>query len=254
VHEVASFKTEFWLTGGHAPIVDHDNGRQGAASGAALVGNDTTLALFRWFKQMNDDGLVQPIPVAEGQINQYLAMGNQTASIAVESSGSATSVQAFLGGQHEGLDFGAGSFPGIDEPGRTQMGGPAWYLTSTTAPEVQAGAWDFMKFMNGDHAQTTMLTEGSFLPYRTAAADSPEAQAFFAGSLAGGWLKTANDQVQTIDPQFPGPLIGPYYETRVALKDALSNLLLKDASPEDAIAGAQRDIDHALDQYAQGGF
>ena len=267
VHEVASYKTEFWLTGAHAPIVDNDNGRNGSATAAALEGNDTTLELFRWFAQMNDDGLLQPIPVAEGQINQYLAMANQTASIAVESSGSATSVQAFLGGalnpsdvgvgattSTDGLDFGAGALPGISEPGRTQMGGPAWYITSTTAPAVQAGAWDFMKFMNGEHAQTVMLTEGSYLPYRTAVSATPEAQAFYTGSLAGRWLKIANDQVQTIDPQFPGPLIGPYYETRVALVEAMSNLLLKHATPEDAIAGAQREIDAALDQYAQSGF
>lgn len=267
VHELASYKTEFWLTGAHTPIVDNDNGRQGAATAAALEGNDTTLGLFRWFKQMNDDGLLQPIPVADGQINQYLAMANQTASIAVESSGSATSIQAFLGGKLDGsalgvgsqpasggLDFGAGALPGIDEPGRTQMGGPAWYLTSTTAPEVQAAAWDFMTFMNGEHAQTKMLVDGSYLPYRTAVSDTPEAQAFYNGSLAGKWLKIANDQVQTIDPQFPGPLIGPYYETRVALVNAMTNLLLKGASPEDAVAGAQRDIDRALEQYAQGGF
>jgi len=268
VHELASFKTEFLLTGAHAPIVNNDNGRQGAASAAALQGNDATLGVFRWFDQMNTDGLMQPIPVAEGQFDQYLAMANQTASIAIESSGSATSIQAFLGGSLDvsgvggdvvtgsvsGLDFGAGALPGLDEPGRTQMGGPAWYLMSTTAPEVQAGAWDFAKFMNGEHAQTRMLIEGSYLPYRTAVSATPEAQAFYAGSLAGSWLKIADRQVQTIDPEFPGPLIGPYYETRVALVDALSRMLLGAASPDEAIAGAQRDIDHALDQYGQGGF
>ena len=268
VHEVASFKTEFWLTGAHAPIVDNDNGRQGAATAAALEGNDTTKQLFDWFKGMNDDGLMQPLPVAEGQINQYLAMGNQTASIAVESSSSATSIQAFLNGQLDtsnlgggsatasssDLDFGAGALPGISAPGRTQMGGPAWYITSTSPPEVQAAAWDFLKFMNGEHAQTKLLVDGSYLPYRTAVAETPEAKAFFTGSLAGKWLSIANEQVQTIDPTFPGPLIGPYYETRVALVDALSNLLLKGASPDDAIAGAQRDIDKAIQQYAQNGF
>jgi sn-glycerol 3-phosphate transport system substrate-binding protein len=268
VHELASYKTEFLLTGAQSPIVDHDNGRQGAASAAALVGNDTTLGLFRWFEQMNVDGLLQPIPVAEGQINQYLAMANQTASIAIESSGSATSIQAFLGGTLDpsaaggvtvttsgsGFDFGAGAFPGINGPGRTQMGGPAWYIVKTTAPEVQAGAWEFAKFMNGEHAQTRMLVDGSYLPYRTDVSESPEAQAFFSGSLAGGWLKIADDQVQTIDPEFPGPLIGPYYETRVALVDALSSMLLGATTPEDAVAGAQRDVDHALDLYAQGGF
>ena len=70
--------------------------------------------------------------------------------------------------------------------------------------------------MNGEHAQTKMLVDGSYLPYRTAVSDTPEAQAFYTSSLAGGWLKIANEQVQTIDPEFPGPLIGPYYQNRVA--------------------------------------
>ena len=268
VHEVASYKTEFWLTGDHAPIVNNDNGRSAPASAATLTGNDSLKTLFDWFDQMNKDGLLMPIPVAEGQINQYLAMANQQASIVVESSSSATSVAAFLAGALDpstvggggqlakptGLDFGAGAFPGIQAPGRTQMGGPAWYIMSTTPPAVQAAAWDFAKYLNSEAVQTQMLTGASYLPFRASAAENPEAQAFFAGSLAGGWLKIANEQVRTIDPAFPGPLIGPYAETRNALRDSLTNVLFKSTPPDEAIAGAQRDVDEALQRYAAGGF
>jgi sn-glycerol 3-phosphate transport system substrate-binding protein len=268
VHEVASYKTEFWLTGARAPIVDNDNGRAAPATGGALDGNDDTLALFEWFDQMNTDGLLQPIPVAEGQINQYLAMATQQASIAVESSSSSTAIESFLAGDTDeadvgldgdlgdvsGLDFGAGPFPGINDPGRTQMGGPAWFLMSTVAPEVQAASWDFMKYMNAEPAQTQMLTGGSYLPYRTSAADTPEAQQFFAGSLAGRWLRIANDQVQTIDATFPGPLIGPYDEVRLTLRDALTAVLFDDIEPIDAIGIAQTRIDEAMARYISGGF
>jgi len=266
VHETASYKTEFWLTGAHAPIVNNDDGRSAPATSAALEGNDSTLALFRWFDGMNRDGLMQGIPVAEGQIGQYLAMAQQQASMVVESSSGATSIEAFLGGtldpssvgaagvSRSGLDFGAGLFPGIYEPGRTQMGGPAWYIISSQPPEVQAAAWDFLKFMNSESSQVKMLTEASYLPYRLSAATTPEAKAFFDASLAGGWLRLANTQVQTIDPAFPGPLIGPYAETRIALRDALSNVLVKGTTPEAAIAGAQQEINTALQNYGQGGF
>lgn len=268
VHEVSSWKTEFWLTGAHAPVVNNDNGRSASATGAALVGNPTTLQLFEWFKKMNDDGLLQPIPATEGQVNQYFAMANQQASMLVESSSAATSVEAFLGGNldtsklgagdqtvnRSGLDIGGAVFPGLDANGRTQMGGAAWYIINTTPPEVQAAAWDFMKFMNGDDAQTKMLTGGSFLPYRTSAAQTPAAQQFFSASLSGKWLKIANDQVQNIDPAFPGPLIGPYTETRNALRDAMDNMLFKGTSPQDSIAGAQKEIDAALKRYSEEGF
>jgi sn-glycerol 3-phosphate transport system substrate-binding protein len=267
VHEVASFKTEFWLTGAHAPIVDNNNGRSSPPTGGALEGDASTSELFDWFDAMHRDGLMQPIPVAEGQINQYLAMANQQASMAVESSSASTSVEAFLVGDLDepridveattelsGLDVGAGAFPGIREPGRTQMGGPAWFITSTGPSEVQAGAWQFMRFMNDEPAQVRMLTGGSFLPYRTSASETPEAQQFFESSLAGGWLRLANEQVDTIDPDFPGPLIGPYDDVRLALRDAMTSMLFEGVSSAEAIASAQRRIDEVVQAYAEGGF
>ncbi len=268
VHEVAPYKTEFWLTGARAPIVDNDNGRSAPATQAALEGNADTTELFEWFAGMNEAGLINAIPVAEGQINQYLAMATGRGSIIVETSSAATSVEAFLSGNLQaddvgldveatnvsGLDIGAGAMPGIHQPGRTQMGGPAWYITSTTPPHVQAAAWDFLTFMNSEVAQTRMLTGGSFLPYRLSAADTPEAQQFFAGSLAGGWLRIANEQVRAIDPTFPGPLIGPYDEVRDSLRDALTSELLEGLPPGQAIERAQREITDSLERYAEGGF
>ncbi|MEZ5144654.1 MAG: extracellular solute-binding protein [Acidimicrobiales bacterium] len=194
-------------------------------------------------------------------------MATQKASMIVESSSGATSVEAFLSGNLSGaavgadgvgdvsgLDIGAGALPGLQAPGRTQMGGPAWFIMSTQPPEVQAAAWDFMTFMNGAEAQTKLLTGASYLPYRTAVADSPEAQAFFDGSLAGGWLRIANQQVSEIDPAFPGPLIGPYDQVRLALRDGLAAVLFDDRPPADAVRDTDTAIDDALRQYGKGGF
>jgi sn-glycerol 3-phosphate transport system substrate-binding protein len=162
-HEVGSWKTEFWLTGAGSSVVDNDNGRgDGETAAATLSDNPEALELFEWFDQMEADGLMQPVPATPGQVDQFIAMATQSASMVVETSSAATSIEAFLAGEldpsdlPEGddvasadvdlsqLDLGVGVFPGIDEPGRTQMGGAAWYLTSTVPDEVQAGAWDFM--------------------------------------------------------------------------------------------------------------
>ena len=268
VHELASYKTEFWLTGAHAPIVDNDNGRTAPATQAALEGNADTKELFDWFAGMHDDALMDALPVAEGQVNQYLAMATGQASIIVETSSASTSVEAFLSGNLapgevpidsgatnlSGLDIGAGAFPGIHEPGRTQMGGPAWYIMSTSPPAVQAAAWDFLTYMNSEPAQTKMLTGASYLPYRTSAGTTPEAQQFFNGSLAGNWLRIANDQVRSIDPNFPGPLIGPYDEVRDTFRDALTSVALQGTAPDQAIAQAQGDITDSVQRYSEGGF
>jgi sn-glycerol 3-phosphate transport system substrate-binding protein len=274
-HEMGSWKTEFWLTGAGSSVVDNENGRGGGeTSSATLAGNPEALALFEWFDGMRRDGLMQPVPATPGQIDQYIAMATQSASMAIETSSAATSIEAFLGGDldptdlPEGgavedvevdlsqLDLDVGLFPGLEEPGRTQMGGAAWYMISTLPEEVQSGAWDFMKFMNSEHAQSRMLVGGSYLPWVTAANEEPEAEAYYAGEggLAGRWLATANEQVQTIDTDFPGPLIGPYDEFRAAIQSAQDELVFADTSPEEALDQAQRAVDRALERYLEENF
>jgi sn-glycerol 3-phosphate transport system substrate-binding protein len=269
VHEFASWKTEFWLTGAQSPMVDNDNGRgSGETVAGTFTDNPEALELFTWFKEMQADGLLNAIPHAPGLIDQYLAMANRQASMLVESSSAATSVEAFLGGNLDpselgagqtaqdvsGLDLGASVFPGLKEGGRTQMGGAAWYLTNTGSAEVQAGAWDFMKFMNTVDAQGEMLIGGSYLPYLLAANDLPAVQQFYAGGLSGRWLKIANDEVQAIDPDFPGPLIGPYYDFRREVEKAQDELMVGGATPEAALQQAQDGVTASLDLYNQEGF
>ncbi len=267
VHELSSWKTEFLLTGDHSPVVDNDNGRGPGTTGkATLAGNQQASELFGWFEKMSADGLMNAIPYAPGQINQYLAMAQQKGSMVIESSSAATSIEAFLGGKLDTssvaagsldgtdlsqLDIGVGVMPGMRAPGRTQMGGGAWYMTRTNPPEVQAAAWDFMKFLNGTEAQVDLLVGGSALPFRASAASTPRAQEFFSASLSGRWLKLANDQVSQIDAAFPGPLIGPYDQFRAELQKATDGLLFKGMTPAAALDGAQANIDKALAKYNQ---
>ena len=267
VHEFSSWKTEFWLTGAGSSVVDNDNGRgSDDTTAGTLTDNPEALELFTWFEQMQADGLLNAVPATPGQIDQYLAIANESSSILIDSSSSATSIEAFLGGQEvtgvegapspSGLDLGVGTFPGLTGPGRTQMGGDAWYLMSTTPDEVQAGAWDFMRFMNSTHAQAQNLLGGSYMPWLAAANADPAVAAYYAGEsgIAGAWLKLANDLVGAIDPDFPGPLIGPYDEFREAIQKAQDGLVFGDSSPEEALAEAQAAVDAALERYNEGSF
>ena len=269
VQEMSSWKTEFWMTGAHAGLVNNDNGRGGNTTDkATLADNASLLSLWTWFAQMKKDGLMQPVPATEGQINQYLAMASQKSYLLVESSSAATSVESFLRGDPTGvagidasadpssLDIGASVFPGLDAAAgnKTQMGGAAWYLTNTGSPEVQAAAWDFAKFLNAPDAQAQMLIGGSYLPYRNSVAARPDVQAFFDGSLSGHWLKLAYDQVKTIDPSFPGPLIGPYDEFRKAVSQAQDDMMFNDKDPKAALDAAQAAADAAITQYNDENF
>jgi sn-glycerol 3-phosphate transport system substrate-binding protein len=269
VHELASWKTEFWLTGAGAPVVDNDNGRGGGETTAGAFDTDASRALYQWLRDVDDAGLLLPVARTDGGIEQYLALASQNASMVVESTSAATSVEAFLQGDLTSedlgtdatvedlskLDIGAGMFPGISEPGKMQVGGFAWYMTTGGEDAEQAAAWDFMKFLNTTDSQVTLTLVASALPWLTSAVDDPRIQEAWSSSLAGQWLALAYDQQENgLDPAFPGPLIGPYGEVRTAIEDSMDRLLLEDVSVDDAIGQADADIDAALQQYLDEGF
>ena len=146
-----SWFTESWLNGIGVPTVNHDNGRSGTADKATF---DTPQAvkLFTFLKKMKDDGLLDPIPGTDGQINQYLALAQQNSSMTIETSSAATTIKAFLQGDVTASDLnagsvdvsknkvvpGAGPFPGIEAPGKVRVSGATVYIVNTNKPEVQA--------------------------------------------------------------------------------------------------------------------
>ena len=69
---------------------------------------------------------------------------------------------------------------------------------------------DFIKFVKNPESQALWHTQGSYLPAREDVADDPEIQRFWAEERDGLWLNRAFGLAQDLDPDFPGPLIGPY--------------------------------------------
>ena len=256
---------EMWLTGAGQAIVNNDNGRGTGTTDQAAFDTSTTVGLYTWAQQMAADNLLQVVPDTPGQVGQYLALGSQTASMTIETSTAATTIKAFLGGDLTldsaapvdltALDFGAAEVPGINEAGQLQMGGGAWYLTNTVAPEVQAGAWDFMKFFNSLDSQVKWNLDGSYLPYRVSAAKDARIIDAWTNDLAGRWLAIAyGELINGVDPNFPGPLIGPYDQFRTAMRGSIEDMLFKQTPPATAVTNAADQTTTALSQYAQGNF
>ena len=270
VWHMAPWQVEFWLTGNHIPFVDNNNGREAPAT-ESVLNSPGALELFQWLKDMNDDGLMLPITDVPGQIDQYLALANEQASFGVEASSAATSVEAFLKGQLSaddltdgrvnadvdlsGLNIGADEFPGMEEAGHIPVGGGVYYMMSTTAPEVQAAAWDYMKWVNSVDMQVINNLVGGNDPTLVTVADVPEVQRTWEDTLSGQWLAISFDQQQNgIDPEFPGPLVGPYTEMRTAVRQAVEDMLLNDAAPEDVLATAEQEITDAIARYQEENF
>lgn len=264
---------ESWMTGDGVELVNNGDGRDEPATAATIGDNEQLLDLFTFLDGMADDGLMLPIPDTDGQIDQYTAMATQRSSMAIETTTAATSIESFLKGQLdtsqlsgdgrinvegldlEGLDIGAAPLPGVSEPGRPQVGGGVYYMTNTGSPEVQAGAWDFLKFINTTESQVFNDLQGSYLPLLESAAADPELQATWQDTLSGQWLALGYDQLLNgVDPDFAGINLGPYTEFRAAMTDALEAMYFNGGDPASVLADAQTEVDDAIQQYEDENF
>ncbi len=239
---------ENWLTGAQQLIVDEDNGRSALAT-ASEFDNETTTEIVEWMDQMEADGLLKAYPYSN-DITQFLAMGNGSASILIDGSRAITAVDAVVSGgsagevpeggsidpdQVAGLDVNVAPVPGIDEPGQGAVWGSAAFLVDGEDDAKVAAGWEFLQYFNSTPVQTQWLLKGSYLPVTQAVQDAPEVQALFTDTRAGKWLATANSQLLSIDPTFPGPAIGPYNEFRAGLHAMLDDVVLGSAEPATAI-------------------
>lgn len=266
----ASWQAEWWLTGVGQPLVDQDNGRDGLATEAEFD-SEATDDLFSFWKGMVADGLAKPFPATEGQINHLFSMATESASIVVDSSSGVNTIAGLLTGTVDpeeleqlglgsgldpssvrfDLDLWVGPFPGIEEPGQGQIGGGAWYLTNGGTEVEQAAAWDFMKWFNSTPQQVRWALEGSGVPVIESAVADPELQRKWTDTLGGQWSSIAFDVLENVDTDFPGPLIGPYKETRDAIRNAYERVLLGDGDVQGAMAEADADITAAVRDYRE---
>lgn len=258
---------EHWLTGAGAEVVNNNNGRDGLAD-AATLDNDAAQELYDWLAGMRDAGLVNPVAGSEGQADHYFAMALQQASITLETSTAISTINAVLEGTLDASDLGldggelpaidvnvdVAPFPGISEPGRTQLGGGAFYLPNTSSPTEIAAAWDFLTWLNGPEVQARWMAGSTYNPWNTAAPDQESARQWFDTTRTGRWMQVPLEEVDRMDPAFPGPLIGPYAETRNAIRRSLEDLLNGGADPASVLAAANATITEALQRYSDENF
>jgi ABC-type glycerol-3-phosphate transport system substrate-binding protein len=144
-----------------------------------------------------------------------------------------------------------GPFPGLEKPAQVRVSGGAFFLTNTVPPEQQAAAWEFMKFMWQTENQVAWHLVGSYLPTTQTAANAPAVIAYWQDDLAGRLLKVGYDQLLQVDPQRPGPQIGPYRDYTAAIKNSLDRLVLQGASVDAVVTRADAEIQAALTRYAE---
>jgi len=257
---------EQWLTGADATIVNNDNGHSGLATESTFA-NATTTELYQWLSDMNADGLLNPIPGTDAQVDHYFAMALQQASITIETSTAISTINAVLEGTLDPAEVGldgplpaidinvdVAPYPGVNGAGQVQAGGGAWYIPNTNSDEVIAAAWDFMTWFNSAATQADWMIGSTYNAWNNLAANEANLQEWETTTRPGQWLSVAVEEIDNLNPDFPGPLIGPYTETRTAIRQSLDQLLLAGQTPEQAVTGANDAITAALQRYEQENF
>jgi sn-glycerol 3-phosphate transport system substrate-binding protein len=241
---------ENWLNGAGVQIVDHGNGRQERAERATLD-DPRAERIYEWLRTMGQERLLQPM----GGVTADSTLPGSTLSTASGTSApvmtiaSSTTITGVAPTSVEGApDLDVAPLPGLDNPGRGQIGGVGWYLVRSDRPEVEAAAWDFLRFLDTQASQITFNVRGSYLPFDVRTIDDPALQAVWQSSRRGPWLDTAYTQLTNMDPSSPGPLIGPYDETQDAIRQSIE-AVLAGGQPAAVLATANVAIDAALAAY-----
>lgn len=260
----------WWLenlsSSAHNELVNENNGRDGLATESELL-NPTTSEWSEWMQAMTNDGLQKTVAYS-ATFDAYLAVATQSSSMLIETSTASTTIDALIAGTlrpedigadtgtdlsgltFPDLDVGVGQLPGPTEAGSGQIGGNAWYIIGKgRSPEQIAAAWDFLKWINQTPQLVKWTAQGSYLPVFSNAEDDPEMQAYFSDTRPGAWLATALESLKQVDPDFPGPVIGPYKEFRGAVRTAIEEGLIGDKPIDQTFETANTKFQDALDTY-----
>ncbi len=262
---------ENMLTGVNQPIVNNDNGRSGLATESELI-NDSTTEVYEWMKSMYDDGLLNAIPYSQ-PYDQLFAMALGTSSMLIDTSTAITSVNGAIEGtlapsdlgvaeddelagvisgiKLDQLRIGVGMNPGLEAAGKGQIGGAGWYLVDSGKDVSIAAAWDFLGYFNETPQQVRWTLEGSYLPVSEAARNDAALQEEFETTRRGKWLATATESLDELDPDFPGPVIGPYNKLRASVRDSFESITLGGAEVEPTIESVDTGFQDDLTQYAE---
>lgn len=254
---------ENWITGAGQTIVNKDNGHSGLAT-KSTVDDKSAQEVLAWMHSMAKDGLLKAYPYS-GDINQFLAIGNQTASILIDGSRAVTAVNAIVAntGQQiegteglstddlKGIELKVMPIPGLKKAGQGGAAGSAGYVVAGDNPEKIAAGWDFLQYFNSPPSQVLWTTMGSYLPVTHKMDESAEIKDFFANDSGGKLLSVVKTQLENTDPEFPNPIIGPYDWFRTNVQSMMERVVMQGNDPKSNLTKFNSDFQSALDDYAK---
>jgi sn-glycerol 3-phosphate transport system substrate-binding protein len=239
---------EQWSALGGKTYVNNGNGRKSRASSVSFD-NATGKEIFTFLADMVKSGLAKTNP-AEGPsaFDNLIGVGNGNFAMTIDTSAALGTVQQLLAaGDYPNVELGVAPMPGPKGKGGVLVGGGANYISRKSSPEKQAAAWQFAKFLNEPEIQAEWSVGTGYVPIRTAAADQPLVQQYWAANPA---FKVSYDQLVggVANAATAGPVIGDYQGVRDVVLDS-EQQMFGGMSPSAALKLAKEQANAKIEEY-----
>jgi sn-glycerol 3-phosphate transport system substrate-binding protein len=241
---------EQWSAKADKLYVNQENGRKARATKSVF--NDATgREIFSWMADMVKTGAAKTNS-ADGpsQYDNLLGIRSKEVGMTIDSSGSLGTISQVLStpGESGGVELGVGPMPGPPGRGGVLVGGGALYIVKRSAPEKQAAAWQYLKFLDSPQAQADFAAGTGYVPIRKSSIELPAIQNLWQ---ANPGYKVAYDQlvsgVDSVATQ--GPVIGAYQAVRDAVLAGEQEMFTQGKSPPAALSSAANQADRAMQEY-----
>jgi len=242
---------EHWRGLANQLYVNSSNGRKGTAT-KTVYDDKVGLQIYTFLSGMVKDGLATTNPdLGSSSFDNLLGIRSGTHAMAFDTSAALGTISSVLAaGNDPNIDLGVAPLPGptANSKGGVLVSGGELFMVNKSAPEKQAAAWEYLKFLD-DAANVTKWAIGTgYLPIRKSSAASTEMQTYWAQNPS---YKVAYDQLLDgpTNVATSGSVIGNYTGARDAMRDAENSMFLNGTSPQQALKDATSKATAAIQDY-----
>ena len=225
--------------------VDNGNGRDAKAT-RAVYNDDKGKAILDWWKAGVDGGYFGNF----GRITNDNAAAFDARRSAMYCESTARMRGHINASQGKG-ELGTGFYPrpaNAPPEGGNIIGGACVYILKSRPPAEQQAAWEFVKYSTSAPVQAQWQADTGYYPVRRTAYDEPVSKEW-VGKYPQ--FNTAVEQIRAVPVNriTQGAVFGVFPQARQRIEQAIEEVLLGQASTEDALNRAAEEITTAIQRY-----
>ncbi len=230
-------------------FVNNGNGRDERAT-EAVFNSDAGKTIFRWWSEMVHSGLAVNVGDNPNGMEHLLAIAADKAVMTYGTSAALRSVVDILAASDlPNVEVGVAPMPSLEGgDGGVLVGGASLWIVNKRSKAEQRGAWEFIKYLVAPEQQAQWYSGSGYVPIRISAQQLPKAKEVEAKYPE---FRVALDQLLNAPSTraTQGAVMGAYPQVRLAVKNAVEDMLLNNRDPDQAADNAAAEATTAMKDY-----